>query len=155
MTDVQLQYRHLMRLLLDVDWASVKDVGKTPAGVRRIASVKGGRFTGERLSGAILEGADWVIARPDGVTQVDVRLTLQTDDGAFIYLTYQGLLRIKPEDMQRIATGEPVDPSDWSLVVKAKFECGAERYAWLNDVIAVGKGVQTPTGPGYEFFQMG
>ena len=152
MNTATLKHRHLMTLLLDVDWASVKDVGETPAGTRRIAQVKGGKFSGERLNGAILSGADWVIARPDGVTEVDVRLMLETDDGAFIYLTYQGLLRIKPGDMNRIATGQPVDRS---LVVKAKFECGAERYAWLNDVIAAGVGMQTPTGPGYEFFQIG
>ena len=57
-------------------------MGAALAGLRRIAPVTGGTFAGERLSGTVIGGADWVINRPDGVMVIDVRLTLKTDDGA-------------------------------------------------------------------------
>ncbi|WP_395619029.1 DUF3237 domain-containing protein, partial [Sphingorhabdus sp.] len=86
-----LQHRHLIQMTLTVDFAGMVSIGQTPAGMRRIAPVTGGHFRGERLNGTVLPGGnDWVINRNDGVMVVDVRLTLQTDDGALIYLTYQG-----------------------------------------------------------------
>ena len=58
-------------------------VGATPSGKRYIAYVTGGTFEGPRLKGRVLPGGgDWVIQRPDHVFQLDVRITLETDDGA-------------------------------------------------------------------------
>lgn len=85
-----LKHRHLLTLSLTVDFAGMISIGQTPAGLRRIAPVTGGTFSGERLNGVALAGADWVINRPDGVMVIDARLPLRTDDGAMIYLTYQG-----------------------------------------------------------------
>ncbi len=42
-----------------------------------------------------------------------------------------------------------------SLVTVAKFECGDERYTWLNDVIAVGMGEQEGFNPTYTIFEIG
>jgi hypothetical protein len=44
---------------------------------------------------------------------------------------------------------------EYSLAMVAKFECGDERYAWLNNVVAVGTGEQTATGPVYSIFEVG
>ena len=153
MTD--LLYRPLLTLTLTVDFAGMTSIGQTPAGLRRIAPVTGGTFSGERLNGVALPGADWVINRPDGVMVIDVRLTLKTDDGAMIYLTYQGRLLAQAEAMARFAKGALLDPSEYSLAISAKFECGDERYTWLNNVIAVGTGQQTATGPVYSIFEVG
>ena len=77
-------------------------IGQTPAGMRRIAPVTGGHFTGDRLNGTVLPGGnDWVINRHDGVMVIDVRLTLQTDDGALVYLTYQGRFLANADAMAR------------------------------------------------------
>jgi hypothetical protein len=67
-------------------------VGVVPAGyLRRTAIITGGRFTGERLSGRVLPGGgDWVLTRPHGVTQLDVRAMLQTVGGDTIYMTNTG-----------------------------------------------------------------
>ena len=151
----ELLYRPLMTLTLTVDFAGMTSIGQTPAGLRRIAPVTGGTFGGERLNGVALPGADWVINRPDGVMVIDVRLTLKTDDGAMIYLTYQGRLLAQAEAMARFAKGALLDPSEYSLAISAKFECGDERYTWLNNVIAVGTGQQTATGPVYSIFEVG
>ena len=115
----------------------------------------GGTFTGERLSGDVLPGADWVLYRPDGVMLIDVRLALRADTGVLIYLTYQGRFLAAPEAMARFTRGVLLDPSEYSLAIVAKFECGDARYVWLNDVVAVGTGRQTATGPAYEIYDVG
>ena len=48
MTEPTLRSAHLFTLTLDVD-PNVTDVGETPYGRRRIATVKGGHFEGEEL----------------------------------------------------------------------------------------------------------
>jgi hypothetical protein len=151
----QLKHIHLTTLTLDVDFAGIQSIGDTPAGLRRIAPVRGGTFEGARLSGTVQPGADWVINRPDGVMVVDVRLTLNTGDGTMIYLTYQGRFLAAADAMARFAKGALLDPSDYSLAIVARFECGDDRYAWLNNVIAVGTGEQTAAGPVYSIFEIG
>ena len=44
--------------------------------------------------------------RPDGVLQLDVRLTLQTDDGQLIYMTYRGHRHGPADVMDRLGRGE-------------------------------------------------
>ena len=155
MTAATLPHRHLMTMSLIVDFAAMTTIGATPAGVRRIAPVTGGTFSGERLNGVVVGGHDWVINRPDGVMAVDVRLTLKTDDGAAIYLAYRGRFLAGPEAMARFQRGALLDPADYSLAVAATLECGDERYSWLNNLIAAGPGVQTRTGVIYNLFEIG
>ncbi len=107
------------------------------------------------MRGQVLGGADWVINRPDGVMVVDVRLTLKTDDGAAIYLTYQGRFLAAPDATARFSRGEMLDPSEYSLVIAAKFESGEDRYKWLNNVVAAGTGEQTKDGPIYTLHEIG
>ena len=154
MTD--LKHRHLITMTLTVDFAGMVNIGATPAGLRRIAPVTGGTFVGERLNGEVLPGGnDWVINRADGVMVIDVRLTLKTDDNALIYLSYQGRFLAAADAMERFAKGIPLDPSEYSLAMVAKFECGDARYDWLNNVVAVGTGERTATGPIYSIFEIG
>ena len=150
-----LKHAHLLTMELTVDYAGIKSIGQTPAGLRRIAPVTGGSFRGERLSGTVLGGADWVINRSDGVMVIDVRLTLETGDAALIYLAYQGRFLAAPDAMRRFGKGELLAAHEYSLAMTAKFECGDERYAWLNNAVVVGTGAQTPTGPVYSLFEVG
>jgi hypothetical protein len=119
--------------------APPRDVGETPRGTRRFHPAIGGSFEGPRLRGEVLpDGGDWLLLRPDGVLEQDVRITLKTDDGAFIYVRYAGMRHGPPEVMARLTQGETVDPSEYYLRVAPMFETGAERYAWLNKILAVG-----------------
>ena len=36
-------------------------------------------------------GDDWTIKRPDGIIDLDLRVTLETDDGALIHMTFEGM----------------------------------------------------------------
>ena len=82
--------------------------------------------------------------RPDGVLEQDVRITLKTEDGAFIYVRCAGMRHGPLEVMARLAQGETVDPSEYYFRVAPVFEIGAERYAWLNNILAVGVGERLP-----------
>ena len=75
---------HLFDMHIDVDPGYV-DTGLGHLGRRLVASITGGVFEGERLKGTVRPGGgDWLLNRTDGVTQLDVRLALETDDGAAI-----------------------------------------------------------------------
>ena len=53
MSDPELRSSHLFTLSLTVD-PNMADVGETPYGRRRIATVTGGTFEGEELKGCLL-----------------------------------------------------------------------------------------------------
>lgn len=131
--------RFLYRSVVSV--AAPLSVGHIAAGQRRIINITGGTFTGPRLSGIILPGgADWQVIRTDGITEVEARYTLQTKDGALIYVVNRGL-RHGPEDvMARLAAGEPVDPELYYFRTTPIFETGSPVYRWLNGVVAVAVG---------------
>ena len=148
-----LPHRHLITLTLEVDFANPVRIGAIAAGHRGIAPVTGGRFEGERLRGTVRPGHDWFVTRADGAVIIDVRLTLDTDDGAAIYLTYQGRMTGSGDAMARFRKGEQLAAADYSLVITARFECGDARYSWLNDAISVGVGEQTSDGPIYTIFE--
>jgi hypothetical protein len=117
----------------------VVNVGATPHGVRRITAVRGGAFQGPSMRGEILPGgADWLLLRPDGVVELDIRVAGQLDDGALVYVTERGYLRAPPEVLERIARGAPVDPDAYTLRIVSSYETASSRYAWLNGALGVG-----------------
>ena len=79
-----------------------------------------------------------MVLRPDGVVQLDVRLTIRTDDDALIYMRYEGIAA--GAALPRVLGGEPVPPSDYYFRTTPYFETSSERYAWLNKIVAVGVG---------------
>ncbi len=77
--------------------AAAQELGDTPLGRRRIIGITGGQFFGERLSGRVLPGgADWQVIRGDGVADLDARYTLETSDGALIYVRNKGIGTARP-----------------------------------------------------------
>jgi len=116
-------------------------VGRTAFGERRIINIKGGRFAGPKLSGKVLPGgADWQIIRNDGVVELEAKYTLETEDGAFIYILNRGIRRGPREVMERLGRGKQVNAGEYYFRTTPIFETGAEKYAWLNSLIAVATG---------------
>jgi hypothetical protein len=149
----EIRTRPLMSLKLQV--GSMQGIGPTPGGDRRVGLVAGGTFSGERLNGTVMPGgADWIIIRPDGAMLLDVRLVLQTDDGALIGLTYRGLRHGPADVMAKVAAGEPVDPSLYYFRTTILFETASEKYGWLNKTFGIGTGSRTAAGPEYEIFEL-
>jgi Protein of unknown function (DUF3237) len=125
--------------------APPREIGATPRGTRRFFAAIGGSFEGPRLRGEVLpDGGDWLLMRPDGVLEQDVRITLKTDDGAFIYVRYAGMRHATPKVMAKLAQGESVDAKEYYFRIAPVFETGAEKYCWLNNILAVGVGERLP-----------
>jgi hypothetical protein len=136
-----LKLRPLLKA--EITLAPALEVGDTPEGRRRIIEITGGRFSGERLSGKVLPGGgDWQVIRTDGVAYLDTRYTLQTDDGALIYV------------LKRVAAGEPVDPSEYYMRTTPWYETGDARYAWLNRMVCVATGARRAAAVELDVFEV-
>ena len=122
-------------------------LGTVPHGVRSVVPVIGGDFEGPRLRGKVLPGGgDWLLLRSDGVLELDLRITLETDDHASIYMTFQGVRHGSPDVIAALGRGEVVDPARYYFRTVPRFETSAEAYAFLNRIIAVGAGETRPDG---------
>jgi hypothetical protein len=142
-------------LRAEITLAPVQELGDTPLGRRRIINITGGRFTGERLSGRVLPGgADWQVIRSDGVADLDARYTLETADGALIYVRNRGYRHGPADVLQKLAKGEAVDPSLYYMRTTPSFETGDARYAWLNRIICVATGARRPAAVELEVFEV-
>lgn len=132
--------RFLYTSRIEIETVPVQ-VGASPYGQRRIIYIRGGAFHGPRLSGSILPGgADWQFVRNDGVTELEARYTLRTNDGMFISVVNWGLRHGPREVMEKLMAGESVDPATYYFRTAPRFETGAEEYQWLNRTVAVGAG---------------
>lgn len=139
----------------EITLAAPQELGDTPLGRRRIINITGGRFTGERLSGRVLPGgADWQVIRADGVADLDARYTLETGDGALIYVRNHGLRHGPAEVLRQLAAGEAVDPARYYMRTTPRFETGAARYAWLNRIVCVATGARRAAEVELEVFQV-
>lgn len=130
-------------------------VGATPGYDRRIGEITGGRFEGERLQGRILSGgSDWQSLRSDGTTTLNVRLVMETDDGALIGMTYLGMRHGPKEVLDRIGRGENVNPSEYYMRATPYYETASEKYGWLNRIVSVAYGHRMAGGAIYQVFEV-
>jgi hypothetical protein len=129
----------------EVELAEILSLGRTPLGERRVVNILGGTFAGDRLSGRIRPGgADWQIIRRDGAADIDARYTLETDGGALIQVTSQGIRHGPPEVLARLAAGEPVDPAAYYFRTTMRFETADPTLDWLNRLLAITLGARHP-----------
>jgi hypothetical protein len=149
----ELRWRPLMNFAIDVAPPSI--IGMTPGYDRRIGEITGGTFEGERLRGKFRTGgSDWQSLRADGAITINVRVVMETDDGALVGMRYRGVRHGPKEVIERLAKGELVNPNDYYFRVTPWFETSAEKYDWLNRVIAVAIGHRLPQGPIYSVFEI-
>ncbi|HLJ23687.1 MAG TPA: DUF3237 domain-containing protein [Candidatus Acidoferrales bacterium] len=132
-------FEYLGRLRADIGSRTV--IEKGPQGTRTIAEIVGGSFEGPRLKATVQTPAgDWITNRADGSYKLDVRLTLKTDDGVLILVTYNGI-------GQTTAAGA-------SLRAAPLFETGDSRYAWLTHVQAVAVGERNGSAVVYDVYAL-
>ncbi len=124
---------------LDMRITGGEQVGIGPRGTRVIAYVKG-TFEGPELKGTVENGADWYLLRPDGLGELDVRLTLKTAEGEFIYMHYTGVADIPQDVLANTPAGQLPSGKMDSLRTAVRFETAAKKYDRLNRVQAVGIG---------------
>jgi hypothetical protein len=132
-------FEYLGTLRAETGSRTVIDNG--PQGTRTIVQVTGGRFEGPRLKATVQTPAgDWITNRADGTYRLDVRMTLKTDDGAVILVTYNGI-------------GQTTNAGA-SLRIAPLFETGDPRYAWLTRLQAVGVGERVGTTVTYDIYAL-
>jgi Protein of unknown function (DUF3237) len=125
-----MKFRPLMTLRLTT--ADTQEFGMTFRGKRATFPIVGGEFEGDRLRGKVLQGGDdWTVQRSDGAVELDLRVTLETDDGALVYMTFTGLR----DDARSYFRTFP------------RFETAAPKYAFLNRLLSVGTGEVRSDGP--------
>lgn len=128
-------------------------VGGGPYGNRQIAEVTGGRFEGPRLRGEVLTcGGDWILIDDKGFGHLDVRATFRTDDGAYLYAQYGGVLEFNDKVNAAFANGTETQYGDNYFMTQPRFETGDERYAWLNNLVTLGQGRIIPGGVEYRLY---
>ena len=115
-------------------------VGAGPIGTRMYYEVTSGEVTGDRLNGKIISGGEWALVGPDGFLRVDVRLQIETHDGAFIYVQYLGLLEINETVQAALANGTGTEFEDQYFYTNPRMETGDQRYSWVNTTFFVGEG---------------
>jgi len=96
-------------------------IGNVGGGIREVIPITGGSFEGPDFSGIILPGgADWCLTRPDGVSEIWARYTLETDDGVLVSVINGGQVRMN-------AAGDYIGRT------VPQFEVAEGRYGWLRD----------------------
>jgi hypothetical protein len=143
-----MESRLLMTLQVSV--VGAQKIGPVPDGIRVTAPIASGQFDGPRLRGKVLAGGgDWTLLRGDGVLEFDLRLTLETDDGALLHMTSFGLRHGPPEVIAALARGERIDPATYYFRTAPRLETGHPKYAFLNRLLAVSSGDRRADGPIY------
>ena len=132
-------FEYLGTLRVETGTRTVVENG--PQGTRTIVQVVGGRFEGPRLKASVQTPAgDWITNRADGSFRLDVRLTLRTDDGGLILVTYNGI-------------GQTTDAGA-SLRTAPLFETGDPRYVWLTRLQAIAVGERVGTAVRYDLYAL-
>jgi Protein of unknown function (DUF3237) len=111
-------------------------------GNRLIFELEDGWIEGERVN-AKMKGqssADWLTLSPEGIGTLDVRALCETDDGALVFIQYNGRI-----DM---------NSADAPVYSAPRFDTADERYRWLNAVQAVGKGTFDGGRLEYELYEV-
>lgn len=114
-------------------------IGPVPDGIRAMAYVAEGTLKGERIDGILRPvGGDWITLRPDGVAITDVRGTIQTTDGALIYLAYTGVMDLGENGYQNFLNGQ--FPPTAKIHTTPRLETAHPNYQWLNRLQCIGVG---------------
>ena len=133
------------------------DIGDVAGqGHRRIVPLTGGTFTGPELNGNVLAGvsADWQVVLPDGTIVGDIRYTLQTDDGALLYVQSQGVRDGSSEVLARLARADVVDASEDTFRTSTQIETASRELDWLNKGVFVSVGGRSAQGVIYETYEV-
>lgn len=119
---------------MDIELGEPVIVGDGPKGSRMVVDVLSVKLRGQRVRAELAtnDAADWLTISDNGkLGALDVRLTLKTEDGAFIYVEYSGRM----------------DMEAGLIAVAPTFQTGSPDYSWLNRIQAVAAGsVNADTG---------
>jgi Protein of unknown function (DUF3237) len=99
------------------------------------------------ITGKINWGGDQAVLRDDDIGSCNIRLSIQTDDGAVIHMTYRLFGYLGPGGVERVLSGKGGDrfgtedsPFDVPIITSPRFQTTDPTYAWINDLQGIGFG---------------
>src|SRR6266851_87183 len=116
-------------------------IGETPDGIKVnwFWYPAEGVVVGPKLSAKVRQmGGDWMTIRRDGVAVMDVRATLETSDGALLYVTYPGYFELGENGYQDFLKRRY--PKRAPTRTTPRFWVAHPNYRWLNRVQCLGIG---------------
>lgn len=115
-------------------------IGPVADGIRLNFYVTGGKVKGPKVEGKLRGvGADWFTVKNDGVGMLDVRTTIETHDGALIYVTYSGILDLGKDGYKKILQGN-MPESGAAIRTSPRCQTAHPDYEWLNRLHCLGIG---------------
>lgn len=141
---------------IQVDVGATIDIGATAQGLRRVAPIRGGRVSGPRLSGRVLNaGADVQRYPAADLAHLEANYVLELDDGHRVLVENRAVRTGDPEDLRRMMAGETVDPSRiYFRCVPALSADESSPHAWMNRALFVGTGQRQPSGVRIDVFSV-
>src|ERR1700693_5941616 len=97
MSEIKTEF--LFTIALEVE---VVNLGDTPYGSRRVGRFGTGSFEGPKLRGTVLPGGAGMLLRRDDALEIEVRITLETDDQQQIYTSWKGFRHGPKEVIDRL-----------------------------------------------------
>ncbi len=140
---MKFDYPYEMKLVTSyrATLAEPEVIGPVAEGLRLNVYITGGEALGPRVKGVIRPvGADWLTIRTDGVGILDVRVTIETHDGALIYSYYQGVMDLGPDGYQNFLDGAPPPAGGIGLRIQPRYQTAHPDYQWMNRAFCVGVG---------------
>ena len=130
---------------LSVQVGAVHEIGRTPAGNRRVIPITGGEVRGDGWTARVLPGgADFQAIVSPTLAKLDARYVLETDAGDLVYVVNRAIRVASAETTQKLVRGEPVDPSAVYFRCVPSFETSAALLTWINERVFVGTGMRRP-----------
>ena len=140
---------------LTVELGQIREMGGGRGGNRRIIPITGGSVSGGMTGKLLNLGADWQLVYQDGTAFLDTRYAFETDDGALIEVVNLGFRHGPPEVLARLAAGESVDPTEYTMRTSARLETGDARYDWVNRTVFVSSGTRSVNGVVIDLYAVG
>lgn len=96
-------------------------------------------------------GGDHVHVGEDGFNMLDAKVIFETDDGARIYVAYDGHLKtnkLTGDILARRPTGNKRGGWDeCSITIKVNLETNSEKYSWINRTLFIARGFDEAASP--------
>jgi hypothetical protein len=141
---------YLSRFTIHLGDGPPEIIGETPDGIKVNWYISSGEFAGPKLNGKIShEGGDWMTIRRDGVGIMDVRATLETVDGALIYIHYPGYFELGENGYENFLKKKwpPTPPTRTT----PRLITAHPKYLWVNRLQCIGIGRVVMKEPIYEY----
>ncbi len=131
------------------------DLEAGPLGQRWvITNPKNGNLEGEHIKAKFVNGFGTAVFGPDGWSRFEIRTHFVTDDGAALYVAFDGLVELNEKTLAANEPGGSSEFADQKMPIVLRAESGHPKYAWLNHTIFIGEGRFLPYGFEYRVYRL-